>query len=271
MASVDSPADTLNFPQQYQAILNPYLPLKNNEATLKDQPFVTLTFATSLDSQISAAPGTQTILSGSHSKAMTHYLRSKHDAILVGVGTAEADDPGLNCRLQGVGGYGGLGLEGQPQPIIIDPKARWNFSERSKLFRLIRSKKGKAPLILTTSSDLPTKRRNLLEELGGRYVHMESQQHLSMKWNEILRMLRLEGIRSLMIEGGGHVINTLLNDEHQNYINSIILTIAPTWLGNGGVAISPLLKEQLHLKDVRWLPLGEDVVMAARPIERPGQ
>jgi 2,5-diamino-6-(ribosylamino)-4(3H)-pyrimidinone 5'-phosphate reductase len=59
---------------------------------------LTLTYAQSLDGQIALSPGTQTALSGQETKAMTHYLRYKHEGILVGVGTAEADDPGLNCR-----------------------------------------------------------------------------------------------------------------------------------------------------------------------------
>lgn len=63
-----------------------------------DLPFVTLTYATSLDSRISAAPGVQTIISHPETKTMTHYIRYHHDAILVGVGTVLADDPGLNCR-----------------------------------------------------------------------------------------------------------------------------------------------------------------------------
>ena len=101
---------TLDFPEQDRAWLKGYLP--SDAAPRHDDtlPFVTLTFATSLDSALSLAPGTQTALSGPQSKAMTHFLRSEHDAIMVGVGTAVADNPSLNCRLDGVGGYGGDGV-----------------------------------------------------------------------------------------------------------------------------------------------------------------
>ena len=62
------------------------------------RPHVTLTFAQSTDAKIAAIPGKQLILSGDESMQMTHWLRSMHDAILVGIGTALNDDPQLNSR-----------------------------------------------------------------------------------------------------------------------------------------------------------------------------
>ena len=114
----------LQFPDESKAFIDPYLQRNENSTNEQDnnriKPFLTLTYAQSLDSKLSLAPGTQTILSGPETKAMTHYLRSKHDAILVGVGTAVADDPALNCRIEGIA------LAGQPRPVILDPKARWS-------------------------------------------------------------------------------------------------------------------------------------------------
>lgn len=60
------------------------------------RPFLTLTFAQSLDAKIAGSGGQQLALSCSESMVMTHWLRSKHDAILVGVGTALNDNPQLN-------------------------------------------------------------------------------------------------------------------------------------------------------------------------------
>lgn len=61
-----------------------------------NRPHVTLTYAQSLDAKIAGANGNQLILSGKESLVMTHWLRTMHDAILVGVGTALNDDPQLN-------------------------------------------------------------------------------------------------------------------------------------------------------------------------------
>ena len=97
----------LVYPEKDRGFLEPYIPAPNRQPRDATLPFVTLTFATSLDSALSLAPGAQTALSGPQSKAMTHYLRSRHDGIMVGVGTAIADNPSLNCRIRGIGGYGG--------------------------------------------------------------------------------------------------------------------------------------------------------------------
>ncbi len=85
--------EALHFPAEQAARLEPYLPEADDDRLIR--PWVLLTYAASLDGEIAAAPGVRTTLSGMESKAMTHYLRTRHDAICVGVGTAEADDPGL--------------------------------------------------------------------------------------------------------------------------------------------------------------------------------
>ncbi|KAK4945662.1 hypothetical protein LTR28_007989 [Elasticomyces elasticus] len=140
--------EALCFSDEDRAFLEDYLP-RLNKSYDGATPFTTLTFATSLDSMLALAPGTQTALSGPQSKAMTHYLRSRHDAILIGVGTAIADDPSLNCRLEGVGGYGGEGLDGQPRPVIVDPALRWKWTESSKIFQLAKHGRGRTPWIVT--------------------------------------------------------------------------------------------------------------------------
>ncbi|KAL6159122.1 5-diamino-6-(ribosylamino)-4(3H)-pyrimidinone 5'-phosphate reductase [Exserohilum turcicum] len=267
--------EALNFPDADSKHFEDYIPphshvSKNSGA---DKPFVTLTFATSLDSQLSIAPGVQTALSGPQSKSMTHFLRSKHDAILIGVGTAVADNPSLNCRIEGVGGYGGEGLAGQPRPIVVDPQGRWQFSEESKVLKLAGESKGKAPFIVThvePSDD----RRAILENVGGKFLVLDpAPKHTtetSSLWHRILDALKEHDIQSVMIEGGGFVINDLLGPgPAYSLVDSVIVTIAPVWLGKGGVQVCPDGgPERLpvtRLRDVRWVPLGEDVVLCGRP------
>ncbi|KAF1352685.1 bacterial bifunctional deaminase-reductase [Lizonia empirigonia] len=226
------------------------------------KPHITLTFATSLDSQLSLAPGVQTALSGAPSKAMTHYLRSKHDAILIGVGTAEADDPSLNCRIEGVGGYGGEGLQGQPRPVIIDPRGRWGVTAKSKVVGLAREGRGRAPWVFTRG------------RVGGRVVVVDpnGDEDARIPWECVLDVLRGEGIGSVMIEGGGAVINDLLAPSNIGLVDSVIVTIAPTWLGKGGVQVCPDERVEggarlpvARLGDVKWIPLGDDVLLCGTP------
>ncbi|PSS17060.1 hypothetical protein M430DRAFT_103237 [Amorphotheca resinae ATCC 22711] len=266
--------DTLYFPASDRLFLEPYLPPKDLALSGADAlPFTTLTFATSLDSQLALSPGARTVLSGPQSKAMTHYLRSRHDAILIGVGTAVADNPGLNCRIEGAGGYGGDGLEGQPRPIIVDPKARWDFTENQKIFELARDGRGKAPFIITAVETPPADKEAILEKHGGKFIRVGLKTTVTgeygLYWKDVLKALAAEGLGSVMIEGGGAVINSLLVPENFEVISSVIITIAPTWLGRGGVVVSPerqfdgngSLVPSTRLKNVMWHPFGEDVVM----------
>ncbi|KAF2761898.1 putative riboflavin biosynthesis protein Rib7 [Pseudovirgaria hyperparasitica] len=268
------PKDTLYFPAKDREFLEPHLPQKDGLDSNKC--FATLTFATSLDSQLALSPGAPTQLSGPQSKAMTHYLRFRHDAIMIGVGTAVADNPSLNCRLEGAGGYGGSDLIGQPRPVIIDPTARWDFSEKNKIFVLCREGRGKAPYIITGEQNPPAEQKKILEEHGGKFITLgiktsDIGSH-RLDWSELLQTLKAEGLDSVMIEGGGQVINSLLDPVFQPLIDSIIVTIAPTWLGQGGVVVSPSRQVDEHgkpraaarLKEAKWYPFGEDVVLCGR-------
>lgn len=267
--------DALEFPESDRVFLEPHLPSQDGTTPRANMPFTTLTFATSLDSSLALSPGARTVLSGPQSKAMTHYLRSRHDGILIGVGTALADDPGLNCRIAGVGGYGTEGLDGQPRPIVIDPTCRWDFSEDSKLFQLCRQGRGRAPWVVTTLQELPAEKKALLEKYGGRFISLEIKTlngHHRIDWEDLLSTLSKNGLRSVMIEGGGQVINSLLAPTSMSLVDSVIVTIAPTWLGQGGVVVSPARRfdgegnamSAARLRNVKWYPFGEDVVLCGQ-------
>jgi 2,5-diamino-6-(ribosylamino)-4(3H)-pyrimidinone 5'-phosphate reductase len=203
---------------------------------------------------------------------MTHYLRSRHDAILIGVGTAVADNPSLNCRLDGVGGYGGEALVGQPRPVVIDPAARWDFTAEHKIFELARTGRGRAPYIVTVETP-PAEKKAILDEAGGKFIILAARTDgHRLEWGDILEALSAEGLKSVMVEGGAGVINSLLQPDYFPLISSVIVTIAPTWLGVGGVVVSPprrfdeggkpMAAARLH--DAKWHPFGEDVVLCGR-------
>lgn len=197
---------------------------------------------------------------------MTHYLRSKHDAILVGVGTAIADNPALNCRLEGVG------LEGQPIPVIVDPSARWAYADgEAECVRLAQKGKGKPPWIVTADVG-PPEGASKLSLCGGRYVYVRRQPGDELDWCAILEELDTLGIKSVMIEGGARVINTLLQEKYLDLVDSVIITIAPVWLGEGGVTVTPprvastdgTPQATARLEDVKWQQYGNDIVMCGR-------
>ncbi|RMJ26870.1 riboflavin biosynthesis protein [Aspergillus sp. HF37] len=263
--------DTLSFPQFPIGFLEDYLPRHDRKGEF---PHVTLSYASSMDSKISLQPGMQTVLSGPEAKLMTHYLRSRHDAILVGVGTVLADNPGLNCRLDGAGGYGGLGRMWQPRPVVVDPTGRWPIHRECRMLRTAVDGKGKAPwVVVSPGAQIPTEQLMMLKGHGGDYLRIvEYNRNWRLHWEAILRALASEGIKSVMVEGGGTVLSQLLNPEYAGFIDSIITTVAPTYLGRGGVAVSPESRQDeqgkpnaaLSPRDVRWQPLGQNVIMCGK-------
>lgn len=182
-----------------------------------------------------------------------------------------ADDPSLNCRLEGVGGYGGVGLDGQPRPIVVDPISRWKVSSESKVVRLAKEKKGKEPWVIT-NGDVRMEKREVLEECGGGFICVETNSEGKMEWSDILKVLKSKGLNSVMIEGGANVINSLMLPENIKLVSSVIVTIAPTWLGKGGVVVSPDRRNDedgkpiaaTRLEGAKWYPLGEDVVLCGQ-------
>ncbi|KAJ4412419.1 2,5-diamino-6-(ribosylamino)-4(3H)-pyrimidinone 5'-phosphate reductase [Gnomoniopsis sp. IMI 355080] len=314
-------SETLSFSATWANSLEPYLPhttptqQRNRQSPVNSsqsqqqqppppnirrsssRPFTTLTYAQSLDSQLALAPGVRTLLSGPASKAMTHFLRSRHDAILVGVGTAVADDPGLNCRLESSSSsltHGQQQQQHHPQPVIVDPGARWTVNEDSKVVQLAREGKGKGPWVLyAEGADVSSERRRVVEGVGGRYIpvppsvvmkHGEEEEgerggearirRASLAWESVLAELAEEGVESLMVEGGGRVINDLLelSNTGVDVVDSVIVTIAPVWLGSGGVTVSPNRPMDgqgkglpgPRLGEVRWVQMGEDMVLCGK-------
>ena len=79
-------------------------------------PFVTLSYAQSVDGSIATHPSRPFALSSEKSFEMTHLLRSRHDALLVGINTVLVDDPRLTVRRC---------AGDNPQPVVLDSRLRF--------------------------------------------------------------------------------------------------------------------------------------------------
>ncbi|BAO40249.1 5-amino-6-(5-phosphoribosylamino)uracil reductase [Kluyveromyces marxianus] len=232
--------------------LEPYLPDEERDAD-KEKPYVILTYAQSLDSRIAKIKGTRTFISHEETKTMTHYLRYKFDAIMLGCGTVLVDDPGLNCKwwpedekpehLAGI----------SPRPIILDPNCKWKFAD-SKMKKLYEAGDGKAPIIVV--KELPSE-----PEEGVDYLVMRTNFTGKMDWSDMLVQLKSKfNVKSVMVEGGGIVINDLL--QRPNLVDALIITLGATFLGSEGVEVSPLV--EIKLKDVSWWTGDLDTVLCSR-------
>ena len=104
-------------------------------------PLVTQKLATSLDGKIATAKGESRWITGPQAREHGHRLRSEHDAVVIGIGTALADDPELTVRLEGYQGR-------QPARVVFDSHQRLPIA--SKLVQTARD----VPTIVISTSPL---------------------------------------------------------------------------------------------------------------------
>jgi len=203
------------------------------------RPFVTLSYAQSLDGCIAAKPGQPFLLSGQESLQLTHQLRAAHDAILVGIGTVLADDPRLNVRL----------VPGKnPQPVVADSKLR--FPLNAQLLQKI-----PAPWIVTTQIESP--RREQLAAKGAEVLGVSASPNGRVNLKALLNQLVEMGINTLMVEGGAGIITSFLAER---LVDRLILTIAPVYVG-GYHATTTLPQPFPYLRNTRSHQLGHDLIV----------
>ncbi len=183
-----------------------------NALLFTPRPFVTLSYAQSLDGCLTTQQGTATPISSPASLTMTHALRSAHSAILVGIETVLADDPALTVRL--VAGD-------NPQPVIVDSQLRTPPDAR-----LLQGYG--APWIATTPGGARSSRRQRLEEAGARILTLPADEEGRVDLAALLACLGAEGIGSLMVEGGARILTSFLEGGLADYA---VITIAPVFLG----------------------------------------
>ena len=208
------------------------------------RPLVTLSYAQSLDGSIADRPGRPLALSGSQAMAMTHRLRSSHEAILVGIGTVLADNPRLNVRL--VSGS-------SPQPVIVDSRLR--FPPYANLLR-----NGRSPWIVTNEG-ADRERQEALEATGARVIRLPASNGL-VDLTALLERLAAMGLNSLMVEGGAQIITSFLA---YRLVDQVILTIAPLLVGGLRVVDSLGRGRFPRLGNLTYQRLGEDLVLMGEP------
>ena len=218
--------------------------LASSPPVRRNRPYITLSFAQSLDGSIAAQRGEPTPISGPEAMRLTHQMRAGHDAILVGIGTVMADDPRLTVRL--VNGP-------NPQRVVIDSRLR--FPPRARMLE-----DGRPPWIITTDTADPA-RQVTLEVAGARVFRLPSNGDGLVSLKALVVHLGQMNVRSLMVEGGATVIKSFLAE---HLADRLVVTIAPMILG-GLSAVGNLGqlngKVLPRLARPHYYPLGRDMIM----------
>ena len=210
--------------------------------SLKKRPEVILKLAVSADGMIGRLGAGQIAITGSEARAETHRMRAECDAILVGIGTALADDPELTVRLPG--------LEARsPARIVLDRLARLPVT--SKLAMTARQ----VPVLVVASPEAPDELRAALEASGVKFLACETYDS-RIALPELLEDLAGQGMMSIMVEGGAETARHFLEE---GLVDRIALFTGPGRIGANGVA-SPMLAEQVPagFRLVRQARFGDD-------------
>ncbi len=180
-------------------------------------PYVVLKFAMTLDGKIATRTGASKWITGEAARNHVHQLRGRYAGILAGIGTVLADDPMLNCRIDGAH---------QPLRIILDSHLRIPMGSR-----LVRSAK-EYPLLIVCNESIRDReeeasRIQKLEEAGAKvWILPEKNGHPDL--NVLMQRLGEEKIDSVLIEGGGTVNEAALK---AHIVHHVYAYIAPKIFG----------------------------------------
>ncbi len=159
------------------------------------RPWLTLKLAMSLDGRIATATGESQWITGPAARRRVHGLRAQHDAVMVGGGTARADDPGLTVR--------DLGVEHQPVRVVVS-----RFLDLPLMGQLARSARA-VPVWICHGPDAPRETRDAWTGLGARLFACDLVGG-RVDPGAALRALGDAGLTRVFCEGGGQLAASLL-------------------------------------------------------------
>lgn len=164
------------------------------------RPLVTLKLATTLDGRIAAASGESRWITGPEARRLAHRLRARHDAVMVGSGTALADDPALTVRIPGLVPPGHAG----PVRIVADGRLRLPLT--SVLAATARA----TPTWILTTQGADRHRVSAFTDCGVTVISVPADPNGQPEPRAALRALAQRGITRVLVEGGARLAASLL-------------------------------------------------------------
>lgn len=216
---------------------------------LRGRPMITLKLASSFDGRIATSRGESRWITGSQARRLVHAERARHDAVLVGAGTARADDPMLTVR--------GLGVAQQPVRVVA--ARRLDLAQDGRLA----ASAAQVPLWLLHDAGLSAARRQPWESLGARCFPVPlAGERLDPA--AMLAALGAAGLTRVFCEGGGALAAALLQAD---LVDELVGFTAGIALGSQGrPAVEPL--DHGALADAPRFDLVESRIIGADVLHR---
>ena len=211
------------------------------------RPHVTLKLAISADGKAGLAGRRPVPITGAPATARVHLMRASNDAIMIGIGTAVADDPSLTCRLPGMESR-------SPVRVVLDGALRLPLTSR-----LVATAHA-TPLWVVTTAAAPFPREHALRQHGVEVLRAPADAAAADRIDlaAALQLLASRGITRLMVEGGPILAAALLADD---LVDEAALFRSPHLLGGGAIDA---------LDGLRLTALTQSATLAARGSERVG-
>jgi diaminohydroxyphosphoribosylaminopyrimidine deaminase/5-amino-6-(5-phosphoribosylamino)uracil reductase len=220
------------------------------------RPWVLFKSAMTLDGKVATRTGDSQWISGESSRALAHRWRASADAIVVGIGTALADDPQLTARPEGELAE----LSVQPRRVVFDTLARLPIDSR-----LVQAA-AEIPLTVVVSRAAARSDTDALEAAGTQ-VLVATGENEPARVRSALEQLGALGVSSVLLEGGPHLAGAFLD---AGEIDELRLFLAPLLLG-GSAARDPLegigverISEATRALSFDCEGVGDDLLISAR-------
>jgi diaminohydroxyphosphoribosylaminopyrimidine deaminase/5-amino-6-(5-phosphoribosylamino)uracil reductase len=214
------------------------------------KPFVILKAAVTLDGKIASSSGRSQWISCPESRRRVHRLRSRVDAILVGIGTVLEDDPQLTVR----------GIPGARNPcrVVMDSRLRIPLAARVL--------EPEAETLVATTDRAPKKKVAALAAKGVGVEVFAPNRKGRVPLGPLLRRLGKRGIQDVLVEGGSQLYTTALETKEAD---KLVMFIAPLLLGGekapglfGGTGFaSPAKGRSVH--SLQWRRSDQDLMLEA--------
>jgi diaminohydroxyphosphoribosylaminopyrimidine deaminase/5-amino-6-(5-phosphoribosylamino)uracil reductase len=216
------------------------------------RPHVLFKTAMTLDGKVATRTGDSKWISGEDSRRRAHAWRAECDAVVVGIGTALADDPLLTSRIEGA--------DRQPRRIVFDSEGRLPLDSQ-----LVMSAP-EIPLTVVVSRAAPRTATDGLE-IAGADVVVATGENEPARIRSALDQLGASGISSLLLEGGPHLAGAFLD---AGEVDEMRLFIAPVVIG-GTTARDPLegegaerIAEATRALSMSFERIADDILISAR-------
>jgi diaminohydroxyphosphoribosylaminopyrimidine deaminase/5-amino-6-(5-phosphoribosylamino)uracil reductase len=227
---------------------------KQNEAFIKyirtGQPFVIAKCAATLDGRIATRSGDSKWVTGEAARKFVHSRRHAVDAIMVGIGTIQQDNPSLTTRLNDREGK-------DPVRIILD--THLSIAPIARVLQLSSS----ADTILVIGKAVASKKKAEIAKAGARVIESSLKNNL-IDLSALMDQLGALEISSLLIEGGSRVLASAFK---AGIVDKVLFFYAPKILGgDDGVPIcsgqgAELMNQSLAVKDITIHRFDDDVLI----------